>query len=152
MISININMIVYAYYTPFAASPINDRRGGTYRVGSDNPDPIQVTRGWDSVLYFAFRNHLQRPYFTVGQTITARIYNTENTEIWSGDLVADPLVNGSASLVLNARATEALQPGLYSLVIELTDDRGRTILAQTVRSKPRFVVEVLDQTTVDLNR
>jgi len=144
-------MTVYAYYTPYIASPVNDQRSGTYRVGSDNPDPIQITKGWDSILYFAFRDHRQRAYLTIGQTITARIYNTENVEVWNGTMVADPLTDGAASLVINAAANSAFEPGLYSLVIEVTDDRGRIILAQTIRSKPRFVLEVLDTTTISLN-
>lgn len=144
-------MTVYAFHTPHIASPVNDRRAGTYRIGSDNPDPIQVTRGWDAVLYFAFRNHTQRPYLTTGRTVTARIYNTENVEVWNGTLVSDPLVDGAASLVMNSATTNTFEAGLYSLAIEYNDDRGRTLLAQTTRSKPRFVLEVLDNTTVSLN-
>ena len=144
-------MTVYAYHTPYIASPINDRRAGTYRVASDNPDPIQITKGWDAVLYFAFRNHTQRPYFTTGSVIVARIYNTENTEVWSGNMVPDPLVEGTANLVIGSSATGAFGAGLYSLTIEITDDRGRNLLVQTTRSMPRFVVEVLDNTTVSLN-
>lgn len=148
---INSGMTVYAYHTPFVASPINDRRAGTYRVVSDNPDPIQITKGWDAVLHFAFRNHTQRPYFTVGRTMTARIYNNENTQVWTGTFVSDPLVDGAASLVMNSVATSSFEAGLYSMTIEVTDDRGRTLLVQTTRSLPRFVVEVLDNTTVSLN-
>ena len=144
-------MTVYAYHTPTIASPVNDRRAGTIRVGSDDPDPILVTRGWAAILYFAFRNHTQRPYFTTGRSITARIFNTENTEIWSGPLVSDALVEGAAELVLSDSVTSAFAPGLYSLAIEYTDDRGRVLLAKTTRSRPRFVLEVLDTTTVDLN-
>jgi len=143
-------MTVYAYHTPVVASPVDDRRAGTYRVGSDNPDPIQISRGWDSVLYFAFRNYQQRPFLTLGRTITARIYNRDNVEIWNGGLTADPLVAGAASLVMTSSATSAIEAGFYSLVIEYEDDRGRTLQAQTTRSLPRFVIEVLDQTTVDI--
>lgn len=150
VIRLNSDMTIYAYHTPQVASPVNDRRAGTYRVGSDNPDPIQITKGWDAVLYFAFRNYDRRPFFTVGRTITARIYDQENVEIWNGSFVADPLVDGAANVVLNSSATSAFEAGLYSLVIEYVDDRGRTLLAQTTRSLPRFVLEVLDQTTVDI--
>jgi len=151
VIWINSGMTVYAYHTPYIASPVNDRRAGTYRVNSDNPDPIQISKGWDAILYFAFRKHTHRPYFTIGRTITARIFNTENTEVWSGPMVADPIVDGAATLVMNSVATGAFEAGLYSLSIEYTDDRGRTLLAQTTRSLPRFVLEVLDSTTVSLN-
>lgn len=144
-------MTIFVYNTPYIASPVNDRRGGTYRVGSDNPDPIQVTKGWDSILYFAFRNHTQRVYQTTGQTITARMFNTENVEVFSKTLISDPLVDGAAQLIITASESNTLLPGLHSLVIEVTDEFNRTQLAQTTRSKPRFVVEILDQTTVDLN-
>lgn len=144
-------MTVFAFHTPQIASPINDQRAGTYRVASDNPDPIQITRGWDAVLYFAFRNHTQRPYLINGRTVTARLFNPENVEVWNGTFVADPLVTGTAQLVISDAATTSFEPGLYSMVIEYADDRGRVQLAQTTRSRPRFVVEVLDQTTVNLN-
>lgn len=145
-------MTVFAYHTPYIASPVNDRRAGTYRVGSDSPDPIQIYKGWDTVLNFAFRDHTQRTYLTNGRTITARMFNGENVEIFSKTLVSDALVDGAASLVLNSQTTSTFQPDLYSMVIEVEDEFGRTTLAQTsTRSLPRFVVEVLDQTTVSLN-
>lgn len=144
-------MTIFVYHTPAVASPINDRRGGTYRVGSDNPDPIQITKGWDSVLHFAFRDYRQRAFLTVGRTITARIYNTENVEMWNGTLVSDPLVDAAANLVISSEVSDTFPAGLYGLMIEVTDEFGRTMLAQTTRSLPRFVLEVLDQTTVDLN-
>lgn len=144
-------MTVIAIHTPQVASPINDQRAGTYRVGSDNPDPIQITKGWDAVLYFAFRNHTQRVYQTTGRIIIARMYNTENTEVWNGAMVADPLVAGAASLTINRTATTSFPAGLYSLVIEYVDDHNRTMIANTTRSLPRFNVEVIDITTVSLN-
>jgi hypothetical protein len=144
-------MTIYAYHTPYAASPVNDQRAGTIRVGSDHPEPVRITTGWDAVLYFAFRNHNQRPYFTNGTTITARIFNTENTQVWVGDFVSDPLITGAATLVINSVATGAMLAGLYSMVIEYTDDRGRAMLAQTTNSLPRFVVEVIDFNTISLN-
>jgi len=144
-------MTVYIYHTPHVATPINDRRAGTYRVGSDHPDPIQITRGWDAVLHFAFRKHSNRPYLTVGRTITARIFNTENTQVWSGNLVPEPTLGSSATLVINSIQTGTFQAGLYYLVVEVTDDNGRTLIAKTTRSMPRFVLQVLDITTVDLN-
>lgn len=144
-------MTVFVYNTPTVASPINDRRGGTIRVGSDNPDPIHITRGWDAVLYFAFRNHTQRPYDLTGRTVTGRIFNSTNVEMWNGELTADPLTKGAGNLVMNSAATETFEAGLYSLAIEYVDDYGRILLAQTTRSRPRFVLEVLDTTTVSLN-
>jgi hypothetical protein len=144
-------MTVYAIHTPQVASPINDQRAGTYRVGSDNPDPIQITKGWDAVLYFAFRNHMQRVYHTTGRTITGRIFNTENTEIWNGIILADPLIAGAASLTISRNATTSFPAGLYSLVVEYVDDHNRTMIASTTRSLPRFIVEVIDITTVSLN-
>lgn len=143
-------MTVFVYNTPHVASPVNDRRGGTYRVGSDNPDPIQITKGWDAILYFAFRYHTQSVYNVTGQTVTGRLYNTENVEIWNGSFIANPLVDGAAELKITSAATQSFSAGLYSLVIEY-DDRGRTYLAQTTRSNPRFVIEVLDTTTVSVN-
>jgi hypothetical protein len=144
-------MTVYAYHTPQVSTPINSSRAGTYRIGWNNPDPIQISKGWDAVLNFAFRNHTQKPYMTLGRTITARIYNTENVEVWNGTMVADPVSDGAAILIISNQVTNTFQAGLYSLVIEIEDDFGRTLLAQTAQSKPRFVVEVLDHTTVDLN-
>jgi len=149
---INISMTVYAFYTPFAAAPINDRRAGTYRVGSDSPDPIQIYRGWDVVMHFAFRTFRQQPYPTIGRTITARMFNVENVEILSKTLTADPLVDGAAALVLTAAQTELMQADLYSMILEVEDEFGRTTIAQTsTRSLPRFVVEVIDQKTIYVN-
>ena len=144
-------MTVFAYHTPTVASPINDRRGGTTRVGSDDPEPIRITKGWDEILHFAFRGHNQRPYFVEGRTVTARIFNTENTEIWSGPFVPDPLITGAAYLVVNSNATGSFEAGLYRMAIEYSDDFGYTMLAKTTRSLPSFVVEILDTTTVTLN-
>lgn len=144
-------MTVYAYYTPFVSAPINERRAGTYRVGWNNPDPIVIHKGWDSVLNFAFRNHTQRVYQTLGREFTARIYNNEKTEIWNGRLVADPVAEGAANLVISSQVTNTFQAGLYSMIIEVVDDFGRTEVANTAQSRHRFVVEVLDQTTIDLN-
>jgi len=144
-------MTVFAYYTPHIASPVNDRRAGTYRIGSNSPDPIQINKGWDAVLYFAFRNHTQRPYHVQGRSVTGRLFNTENVEVWSGALVADVLTDGAAQIVMASSVTDTLQAGLYSLVIEYEDDRGRTLVASTSQSLNRFVVEVLDNTTVSLN-
>lgn len=145
-------MTVFAYYTPFVASPVNDRRAGTYRVGSDSPRPIQIYKGWDAVLNFAFRDHTQRPYLTNGRTITARMFNGENVEIYSATLVSNILTDGAASLVLSSQVTNTLVPDLYSMVLEIEDEFGRKMLAQSSsRSLPRFVVEVIDQTTVSLN-
>mgnify|MGYP003565499660 CR=1 FL=1 len=145
-------MTVYAYYTPFVSSPINDRRAGTYRVGSDSPNPIQIYRGWDTVMHFAFRTFRAQPYPTIGRTLTGRVFSTENVEILSKTLIPDPLVDGVASLVLNSSQTELIQPSLYSLILEVEDEFGRTTIAQTnTRGLPRFVVEVVDQTTIALN-
>jgi hypothetical protein len=143
--------VIYVYHTPHVASPTNDRRAGTYRVSSDNPNPIQVAKGWDAVVYFAFRNYNQQPCFIAGRTVTARIYNTENVEVWNGPMIADVLVEGTATLIMNSAATGALSAGLYSLVIEYTDDQGRILLAKTGRSLPRFILEVIDNTTISLN-
>jgi hypothetical protein len=143
-------MTVFAYNTPHVASPINDRRGGTYRVGSDSPDPIQITKGWDAILYFAFRSHTQKVYDVTGQTVTGRLYNTENVEVWNGVFIADLLVKGAAQLKINSNATQSFSAGFHSLTIEYVD-RGKSYLVQTTRSLPRFVIEVLDTTTVSIN-
>jgi len=144
-------MTVFAYHTPYIASPINDRRAGTYRIGSNTPDPIQINKGWDAVLYFAFRNHLQRPFHVHGRSVLGRLYNMENVEVWSGEMVSDVLTDGAAQLIINSVTTSAFLPGLYSLIIEYDDDRGRTLIANTSQSLNRFVVEVLDKTTLSLN-
>lgn len=145
-------MTVYAYYTPFVSSPINDRRAGTYRVGSDSPDPIIIYRGWDTVMHFAFRTFRAQPYPTIGRTITARLFNTENVEILSKTLIADPLVDGAATLILRSSQTELIQPSLYSMILEVEDENGLKTIAQTsTRSLPRFVIDVVDQTTIDVN-
>jgi hypothetical protein len=144
-------MTIFAYHTNYAASPVNDQRAGTIRVGSDHPEPVRFTRGWDAVLHFAFRNHNQKPFLTSGSTITARFFNTENTEVLARDFVSDPLITGAATLVLNSVATSMFAAGLYVMVIEYTDDHGRVMLAQSTHSLPRHVVEVIDITTVSLN-
>lgn len=144
-------MTVIVYHTPQVATPINDRRGGTYRIGSDNVNPIIIYRGWDALLNFAFRDQNQRPFMVTGRQAVARIYNNENVQVLSGNLIADPLTDGAATLILGANATNTLNFGLYSMVIEYQDDHSRTLLAKTSRSLPRFVVQVIDQTTVELN-
>jgi hypothetical protein len=65
--------------------------------------------------------------------------------------MSDPLITGAANLVINSVATDGMAAGLYSMVIEYTDDRGRTMLAQTTNSLPRFVVEVIDFNDISLN-
>lgn len=144
-------MTIFAYHTPYIASPSNTRRAGTYRISSDDPSPIKISKGWDTVLYFAFRDHMQRPMMTAGRTISAKIYNSENVMVWDGPLVVDALTDGAATLVMGKQATSVFSAGLYSMAIEYTDDMGRTMLAQTQRSLPRFVVEVIDFTTISLN-
>jgi len=144
-------MTVFVYHTPQVASPSETRRGGTYRISSNDDNPIKITRGWDKVMYFAFRDYTQRPFFLTGRTVTARLYNTENVEVWTGEMLPDAIVDGAASLVMPKVQTETLQPGLYSLVVEYSDDFGRTLLAHTTHSLNRLVVEILDQTTVNLN-
>jgi hypothetical protein len=148
---INKNMTVYVFHTPTVASPINDRRAGTYRIGSDNPNPIKITKGWDAELYFAFRDHRQHAVHTIGLVITARIFNTENTEVWSNNLVADTMTAGAATLMLDDVSTGTFSAGLYSMVIEYTDNFGKTHLAQTHHRHSRFVVEVIDITTFSPN-
>jgi hypothetical protein len=144
-------MTVYVFHTPIVASPINDRRAGTYRVGSDNPNPIKITTGWASSLYFAFRNHRQHAVQTIGMTITARIFNTENTEVYSNTLSPDDISTGAATLTLSENETLALSAGLYTMAIEYTDEFGNKHLAQTHHSHSLFVVEVIDITTFSPN-
>lgn len=150
---INIAMNIYAFYTPYVSMPSNDARAGTYRAGSDSPTVIRVYRGWDNVLSFAFRDNNQKPFITSGRSITARMFNSENVEVVTQPLLANPLVDGAATLILGANVTNGLAPALYSLVLEIETDQGQKILAQTVqRSLPRFVIEIIDQTTVSLNQ
>ena len=144
-------MTVFVYNTPQVASPVNDRRAGTIRVGSDSPDPIQVLKGWDTFLYFAFRDINQKAFLLQGRTVTARLYNQENVELWNGNLTANPTVNGAATLKLLTSATASLEAGLYNLIIEYEDDFGNVQAAMTMRSRPRFVIDLVDYTTVDLN-
>jgi len=144
-------MTVYAFHTQYVSSPINDRRAGTYRVGSDDPRPIKITKGWDNVLNFAFRDHNQHPYLTIGVTITAHIYSSENVEVWTRNLIADPIIAGAASLIMPSMTSTTFNAGLYNLVLEITDEKGRTSVAHTTRSLPRFILEVIDLTTVSLN-
>ena len=144
-------MTIFAYYTPTVASPINDKRAGTIRVGSDAGSKIKIGKGWDITLRFAFRDFTNRKFFLTGRDVTARIYNTENVEIWNGSVSADATVDGLGNLVIPKSATTAFESGLYSLVIEYNDDHGKKQLAQSAQSLPRHILEVIDFTTVSLN-
>lgn len=154
--SINIRykgiiMSVFAYYTPQVASPINDRRAGTIRVGSDSPSVIQVMKGWDAQLYFAFRDMKQKALLLEGRTVTAILYNQENTQLWTGAMNVDLLVDGAASVKLSKSVTDPLSAGLYNLVLTYVDDFGTELPVMTMRSAPRFVIELVDLVTVNLN-
>lgn len=144
-------MTVFAYYTPQVASPVNDRRAGTIRVGSDSPAPIKVMKGWDAELHFAFRDLKQKAFLLNGRNVTARLFNQENVELWSGPVRIDPILDGAATLTLSKSVTNPLTAGLYNLVLEYTNDMGNIMPALTVRSLPRFVVDIVDLVTVNLN-
>lgn len=144
-------MTVFAYYTPQKASPVNDKRAGTIRVGSDSPTPIQVMKGWDSILHFAFRDMKQKAFLLPGRDVTAYLFNQENTQLYSAALIIDPISDGSGRLVLSKSVTDPLEGGLYNLIITYTDDFGNVIPAQTVRSQARFVIELVDFITPSPN-
>lgn len=138
-------MSVYAFYTPFVASPVNDQRAGTYRVGSDSPMAIQIVRGADTVLRFAFRTHNHKVFQNLGRTITGKIYNHAKIQLLEQTLLVEPLIPGAAKLVLGSSQTQLLIPGFYNLVLEVEDEFGLTTIAQTnTRSMPRFAIDVIE--------
>jgi hypothetical protein len=144
-------MAIYAYHSSQTVSPINDTRAGTIRIGSDNPSPIVVSKGWDAVLHFSFRDDNQRPFILLGYQVVARIFNNENTQIWNGNILPDANSTSSGVLVLSKQLTTTLLPGLYSIILEYSKGNGQTFIMKTTRSLPRFIMEVIDQTTVTIN-
>ena len=136
--------MIYAYYTPHIASPVNDRRAGTIRQGWDDPQPIQVTKGYDNFLIFSFRDELQKRMFLRGRTITGKVYNNDGIEMFTGELDILVTDEGLAKFTITKFQSDTMPTGLYNLVITYTDDRGIEQIANTVRSKPRFVIDVID--------
>lgn len=136
--------MIYAYYTPHIASPVNDRRAGTIRLGWDDPQPIQVTSGYDNFLIFSFRDERQKRMFLRGRTLTGKVYNNDGIEMFSSELDILVTEEGLAKFTISKFQSRALTPGLYNLVLTYTDDAGTEQIANTVRSKPRFVIDVID--------
>ena len=136
--------MIYAYYTPHIASPVNDRRAGTIRLGWDDPQPIQVTAGYDNFLIFSFRDERQKRMFLRGRTLTGKVYNNDGIEMFSSELDILVTEEGLAKFTISKFQSRALTPGLYNLVLTYTDDAGTEQIANTVRSKPRFVIDVID--------
>ena len=136
--------MIYAYYTPHVASPVNDQRAGTIRIGWDDPQPIQCTSGYDNYLIFAFRDEKQKRFFLNGRTLTGKVFNNDGIEMLSKEL--DVLVNdrGLAKFEITKFESSTFEPGFYNLVLSYTDDIGSEQIANTVRGRPRFVLDFID--------
>ena len=133
-------MNLFVYHT----SPhVPERR--THRVGSDDPGPIQIDRGFDAILNFSFRDNQQRPYpVSDGMNPQARIYNHEDVEIWVGTLVPNPLVSWAAQLTMSKAETETFEAGLYTMKIDYMDENGRKLVAQSRnRSQSKFMLKLV---------
>jgi hypothetical protein len=137
-------MTVFAYHTPQIASPINDRRAGTSRVVSDTPTPIQVGKGYSVTLYFAFQDHNNKAFWIEGRTMTAHIHDRNNTKVAEVGVNPIPGIIGAGQIKLDTATTAPLLPGFYNLVITYIDDFGTEVAVQTMRSRPRFVLDVVD--------
>jgi hypothetical protein len=136
--------MIHAYYTPHIASPVNDRRAGTIRRGWDTPQPIQVTKGYDNYLIFSFRAENQKRMSLRGKTLTGKVYNHNGIEMFSDNLDVLITNDGLAKFTITKSQSRALELGLYNLVLTYTDDNGAEQIANTSRSKPRFVIDVID--------
>lgn len=136
--------MIYAYYTPHIASPVNEKRAGTSRIGWDDPQPIQITAGYDNYLLFSFRDENQRRVFLRGRTLTGKIFNHEGVEIFSDELDILSTEESLAKLTISKMQSNVFVPGLYSLVLSHSDDRGIEEVIGTARSKFRFVIDIID--------
>lgn len=135
--------MITGYYTPHPATTSNTKRTGTYRVGSDQSTPILITHGWDTTLYFAFRDYNQKTTSVLGKNFKAKLYNVDGTQVWEGDLVDNPSISGSATLKINSTITTSLGAGLYKLLIQYTENE-QTQVVSTANNLGRWVVEVID--------
>ena len=79
-----------------------------------------------------------------GRTVTARVFSLINAEVINKTMRILPETQGLAELRLTAAETMTLLPGLYNLLITYTDDFENTQAVQTSRSRPRFVLDVVD--------
>lgn len=137
-------MTVFAYYTPQRSITINDRRAGTTRLVRDAPTPIQVNRGFAQTFTFAFSDEQSKAFFMTGRTVTARVFNLQNAEVLNKTMRVIPEYQGVAELSLTEAESLTLQEGLYNLLITYTDDFDNTQAVMTARSRPRFVLDVVD--------
>lgn len=140
-------MTVFAYYTPQIATPINDRRAGTIRLGSDAPHPIIVNKGFNNQLMFGFRDEAQKVFLLDGRTVTGTIYNQSNVQMLTVPMKVSVTTAGIATLDLTDINLEAFEEGMYNLIITYVDNFGVTYPVSTTRSLPRFVIDVIDFVT-----
>lgn len=134
-------MSIYAYYIENEATPKNEKRGGTLRVGSSTPNPIEIIKGYDTTLLFAFRDSQQRVYDIQGRTVTATITDVNGIEKWNGNFRLHQ-TSGVGVLNMIALQLAAIEPGLYSLSISETTG-GSVTRMRTGHNMQRYVLKVL---------
>ena len=127
-------MTVFAYYTPQIATPINDRRAGTIRLGSDAPHPITVNKGFNNQLMFGFRDEAQKVFLLDGRTVAASIYNQSNVQMLTLPMRISTTVPGLATLNLSDINLAPFEAGMYNLIITYVDNFGITYPVSTTRS------------------
>lgn len=136
--------MIYAFYTPTKVVPINKRRAGTIRVGWDNPQFVKITAGFDSELFFTFRDHTQQSFMLTGRNLSGIVYDQSGIEVLNKSLTVDATDQSVAKFQINKFESRSLIPGLYNLIISYTDDAGIEQVANTARSNSRFVLEIID--------
>ena len=144
-------MTITAYHAPNLASPINDKRAGTIRLAGNFNTKILVMKGWDAKLHFAFRDSRNKTFFLTGKKIMAYIHNLENTIVITAQIKADPIRDGIGELIIPKSELDALEYGLYHLVITYEDETGTTLPMDAPTGSHVNVIEVVDFKTPSLN-
>jgi hypothetical protein len=134
-------MTITAYYTSAAASPINQKRAGTIRVGSDSPSPIVLNNGFTNTLMFAFRDHNNKVELLDGRTYTVNLYNIDNVLLASSSLSATADTPGLGNVTFTRAQLAPLESGRYNLIIIDTTDVTETIVTSS-HGSIRFEVQV----------
>lgn len=136
--------MIYAYHSPY----INTSSPKTYRIGSDDPEPVQVTSGFDNNVCYAFRDEQQKPWNTDNRNIKASIYNFEGTQLLEKSMTTNAYIRSVACLRLTSFDTKILSPGLYRLIITFDNNIQQREAVITFRNTSHFTLNVVDPTVL----
>jgi hypothetical protein len=139
-------MSVTAYYVEAKASPINQKRSGTIRIGSDSPNPIMLNKGFANSIMFAFVDSNNHAVLLDGVEYSISLYNRHNSLLASSDLVAVADTPGLGRVSFSSGQIAMLEAGLYNLVIS-TRISNLLVPIKSSHGTIRFEIEVVDYIT-----